>query len=341
MAVRKAGLDKAVLRRPWEPLILAARGICISSRVYPTRSGVAASTSSAVKDPVASAACSRHGRGTRSTRLFSTAAATEPRVDVARHETASGQRLATITVSNPQKLNVVNSAILDALTTACHDLAKDQSLRAVILTGGKTSPGKVPSFIGGADIKEMYHLTSSKDAKTFITRIHLACRALRDIPVPVVARVHGLSLGAGLEIMAACDLRVATKDSTFAMPEVKIGIPSVVEAALLPGLIGMGRTRRLLYLAENIDAATAERWGLVEEVVSDEASLDSTVSDWVSKLVAVGPAALRQQKSLVRRWEDCNVSEGIEAGVKAFGDAFEGGATEPREMMGQFMSRKR
>lgn len=72
------------------------------------------------------------------------------------------------------------------------------------------------------------------------------------------------------------------------MPEVKIGLPSVVEAALMPGLIGMGRTRRLMYLAENISADRAEDWGLVEKVVADEAELDHAVDEWVDMIVANG-----------------------------------------------------
>ena len=86
--------------------------------------------------------------------------------------------------------------------------------------------------------------------------------------MPVIARVNGYALGAGLEIAAACDLRIASSNAVFGMPEVKVGIPSVVEAALLPGLIGWGRTRELLLWGENIDAATALAWGLVEHVVA-------------------------------------------------------------------------
>ena len=87
-----------------------------------------------------------------------------------------------------------------------------------------------------------------------------------NVPVPVIAYVNGCCLGAGLEVMAACDLRIATENSVFSMPEVRSGIPAVVEAALLPGPIGLGRTRRLLYLAERLGAREAERWGLVEMV---------------------------------------------------------------------------
>lgn len=252
-----------------------------------------------------------------------------------------GNNVATITISNKAKLNIVNTSILAQLTETAKQLTEDASLRAVVLTGGETAPGKPPSFIGGADIKEMHQLSSAEEARSFITRIHLACKALRDLPVPIIARVHGFSLGAGLEIMAACDLCIATTASVFGMPEVKVGIPSVIEAAFLPGLIGAGRTRRLLYLAEIISAAEAERWGLVEKLVDDEPTLDEAIDDWVVKIAGMGPAAVRSQKRLMQKWENCTIDEGIEAGVESFAEAFMDGGKEPKEFMGRFVNRKK
>lgn len=141
--------------------------------------------------------------------------------------------------------------------------------------------------------------------------------------------------------MTACDLRIATKASVLGMPEVKVGIPSVVEAALLPGLIGMGRTRRLLYLAETIDAAEAERWGLVEKVVDDKAALDQAIDEWMTKIATMGPEAIRAQKRLMQRWENCTVDEGIQAGVDAFAEAFADGGAEPKEYLGHFVNRRK
>ena len=120
--------------------------------------------------------------------------------------------------------------------------------------------------------------------------------ALRELPVPVIARINGYALGAGLEVAAACDLRVAASNAVFGMPEVKVGIPSVVEAALLPGLIGWGRTRELLLFGENIDAATALAWGLVEQVVAPDA-LDAAVEARLAALLsarAAGGAAAEE-----------------------------------------------
>ena len=161
------------------------------------------------------------------------------------------------------------------------------------------------------------------------------------VPVPVIARVHGFALGAGAEILASCDLRIATKDSTFGMPEVKIGLPSVVEAAYFPGLIGFGRTRRLLYLAENISGTEAEKWGLVEKLVDDEAALDQAVDDWVDRIVSMGPKCIRSQKRLMQTWENSTVDEGIQAGAEALAESFRDGGQEPRGLMEKFLGRRR
>src|SRR5689334_15819468 len=138
-------------------------------------------------------------------------------------------------------------------------------------------------------------------AREFITLLHRACDALRRLPVPVIARIDGYALGAGLELAAACDIRIAAAGARFGMPEVKVGIPSVIEAALLPSLIGWGRTRRLLYTGDTIDAAEAERWGLVERCVPT-AELDGAIDAALDAILACGARAIRLQKALIREW---------------------------------------
>ncbi|GAB7359981.1 hypothetical protein MBLNU230_g7505t1 [Neophaeotheca triangularis] len=251
---------------------------------------------------------------------------------------------ATITISNPTKLNILTTPLLHQLITTLRSLSQHPTLRAAILTGAAPAPPnpKSPSFTAGASIHEMHALSTPASARTFITTIHTACQALRDLPIPVLARIDGYCLGAGLEIAASCDLRIATSRSVFGMPEVAVGIPSVVEAALLPGLIGMGRTRRLLLLGEKVGGVEAERWGLVERVVEDaEAGLDAVVTEWVRRIAGMGPGAVAAQKRLMLKWENCSVEEGIEAGVEAFADAFEGGGEEPRRLMGGFVGSER
>src|SRR5881396_3371464 len=172
--------------------------------------------------------------------------------------------VARIVVDHRARLNILNGELIRQLSAAINSLADNERLRVLILTGAGDR-----AFIGGADISEMAALDKSS-ARIFISRLHEACDALRQLPVPVIARINGYCLGAGLEIAASCDLRVAADHSTFGMPEVRVGIPSVIEAALLPRLIGWGKAAELIYTRESISAAEALECGLVQRVVPRE-----------------------------------------------------------------------
>jgi enoyl-CoA hydratase/carnithine racemase len=211
-------------------------------------------------------------------------------------------------------------------------LAGDAGLRAAVLAGEGDN-----AFIGGADIAEMAEL-DAVTARAFISRLHGACEAIRNLPVPVIARLQGWTLGAGLEVAAACDLRVAAQNARFGMPEVRVGIPSVIEAALLPQLIGWGRTRRLLLTGAIIDAAAALAWGLVEEVVQPQ-RLDIAIDEVLADICAGGPQAIRLQKQLIRQWEELAPRAAIARGIDCFAEAWR--TTEPTAAMRAFLRRRR
>jgi enoyl-CoA hydratase/carnithine racemase len=233
--------------------------------------------------------------------------------------------VATIAINNPARLNCLGRAQITAFIDAVTELADDPGLRVLIVTGEGDR-----AFMGGANLHELGALNPPR-ARDFLTQIHRMCKVLRDLPVPVIARVNGFCLGAGLEVMAACDMHLASDNAQFGMPEVKIGLPSVVEAALLPQLIGWGRTKLLLYTGDNIDAQTALEWGLVEKVVP-AAELDAALDRWVQSIVESGPKAIRLQKELIREWETMPVSDAIEAGIRCIARAYQ--SDEPAQMVG-------
>src|SRR6267378_8006263 len=238
-----------------------------------------------------------------------------------------------VVYDNARRLNVLNPPALLDLTEAFQALSREDDLRVVVFSG---AGGK--AFIGGADINHMAKMKQAEDGRTFITMIHKLCQAIRDCPVPVICRMEGFTLGAGLEVAASCDMRIAADNAQFGMPEVKVGIPSVVEAALLPRLIGWGRTSRMLLTAENIDAAKAEAWGLVEEVVP-AAKLDEAVERSVHSIVEATPLSVRAQKRLMRRWERLSLDEAVQAGIDALAQSVTDG--EHVERMSAFIKRKR
>jgi len=197
--------------------------------------------------------------------------------------------------------------MLLALADAVHSV-EPSGPRVVVIAG------RGRNFCGGADAAELKALVPAT-AGAFVEKIHQVCKAIRALPVPVVARLHGAVIGAGLEIAAACDLRVAADGTKFSMPEVKLGIPSVVEAALLPRLMGSGRAAWLVLTGEPIDARRALEWGLVEEVASDA---DLAAQRLVQTLLAASPKALREQKRLLQLWDEAPLATSVAASIAAF-----------------------
>ncbi len=263
---------------------------------------------------------------------ISTPGQSAQRIGVRIDQRDENARIAYVTIDNPRKLNTLNRSLMQEFVSAIVALGDDEMLRAVVITGAGEK-----AFIGGADIDEMSRL-EDRTAEAFITLLHRCCDAVRELPVPAIARIQGYALGGGLELAAACDLRIASDTAVFGMPEVKLGIPSVIEAALLPMLVGWGRAREILLLGENFPAADAEKWGLVQKVVP-LADLDAAVERCTSSILEAGPRAIRLQKKLIRAWEDLPLRDAIHAGIDSFVEAWK--TEEPRERMAQFQSNRR
>lgn len=240
--------------------------------------------------------------------------------------------VATLTITGSGPLNIINAAIIAESTRAIEALAGDDAVRVLVLRGASDR-----SFIGGVDVKEMAALTP-ESAEDFISQLRALCDAVRHFPVPVIARLPGWCLGGGLELAMACDLRIAATDARLGMPEVKVGIPSVIHAALMPRLIGHARATWMLLTGEPADASQALAWGLVHTTV-ELPQLDAEVERIAALLAGFGPAVLRQQKRMLREWEDTPLDTSIDRSVAEFGRAFSTG--EPQHYMSAFLNRKR
>lgn len=240
--------------------------------------------------------------------------------------------VATLCLLDAKSLNIVGSAAIEQLGEALARVAADPAVRVLILRGTGDK-----AFIGGADIFEMSKLTPAT-AAVFITRLKDLCEALRQLGVPVIARMSGWCLGAGLEVAAACDFRLCSQDARLGMPEVHVGIPSVIHAALLPRLIGQARAHWLLLTGDPIDARTALDWGLAHSLHEPQ-DLDQAVQSLAEKLVRLGPAVLRQQKRLIASWQEQTLSQSVQASVPEFAASFNSG--EPQRYMQAFIDRPR
>jgi enoyl-CoA hydratase len=237
--------------------------------------------------------------------------------------------VAWCTIDRPP-LNLLEPGLIAALHRAFAGLSRDASVRAAVLGG-------VPrAFTAGMDVHVLQALDVA-GAKALITSLHEAIEAVHEAPFPVIAAIQGACLGAGFELALACDLRVAAEDARFGLPEVRVGVPSVIEAALLPPLVGPGRAAELLLFGETIGAGEALDWGLVNRVVP-AAGVPDAAQALVDKILAAAPGAIRLQKELMIRWRRTDLATAIAYGINAFAAAYAGG--EPREGARAFLEKR-
>ena len=237
--------------------------------------------------------------------------------------------VAWCTLARPP-LNLLEPGVIAAIRERFQALGSDPTVRVAVVTGSGRA------FTAGMDVHVLGGLDVAS-ARAFITTLHDAIEAVHHAPFPVIAAVNGPCLGAGFELALACDVRVATTAATFGLPEVRVGVPSVIEAALLPPLVGPGRASELLLTGDAIDAATALAWGLVNQVVP-AAELTSAVERLVAKIVAAGPTAIRLQKELIVRWRYTDLGTAIRYGINAFAAAY--ATSEPVEGAAAFLAKR-
>ena len=227
-------------------------------------------------------------------------------------------------------LNLLDPELIAAVHAAFSTLAADATVRAAVLTG------RGRAFTAGMNVHVLHDLDVAS-AKTLITSLHAMIASVHHAPFPVIARVNGFCLGAGFELALACDVRIAAEEARLGLPEVRVGLPSVIEAALLPALVGPGRAAEMLLTGEAVDAPRAQSWGLVNRAVP-MAELDGAVDAMVDTILACGPAAIRLQKELMLRWRYTDLATAIEYGVNAFAAAYAG--DEPREGARAFLEKR-
>jgi enoyl-CoA hydratase len=238
----------------------------------------------------------------------------------------------TLTIDRPEALNTLTHELILRLTEEIRRWSAEETVRVLVLTGSGER-----AFVGGVDVRAMMDLDPD-GAERFITDLHRCFLAVRQSEKLVIASVNGFALGGGLELVASCDLRIASDRARFGMPEVRVGIPSVIEAALLPRLIGLGRAAELVYLGEMIDAREAGRIGLVNKVVDHE-QLKEATRQMAEKALQCGPTALVRQKKLIAQWMDLGLSDAVEAGIRAFRETYKTG--EPKEGMKAFLEKRK
>lgn len=235
-----------------------------------------------------------------------------------RHETLLVERrdpgYLLITLNRPDKLNALNIRLIEELHGVIVDVSRDHTIGGVIITGAGEK-----AFAAGADIAELNRLDGYTGAD-YSRRGQHALLAIERLDRPVIAVVNGFALGGGCELAMACHIRLASARARFGQPEVNLGIiPGFGGTQRLARLIGQGRAIEYNLTGDMIDAATAERIGLVNHVYEPE-ELMAKGEEMMAKILAKGPVAVRKGVDATRTALDLTINEGMELESRLFGE---------------------
>ena len=224
----------------------------------------------------------------------------------------TSDRIATITVNRPDKLNALNDATMAELALAIEQLREDGAVAGVVVTGAGRA------FVAGADIAEL-RSKSGPEIYALARRGQEVFRRFETSPKPVIAAVNGFALGGGCELAMACHVRIAAEGAKFGQPEVKLGItPGYGGTQRLTRLVGRGRALELLLTGEMIDASEALRIGLVNRVVPTGDQTVEAARALLGQMLANGPLALAQCIEVVNRGADISIEEAMALEASAF-----------------------
>ncbi len=205
--------------------------------------------------------------------------------------------IARVTINRPEVRNALNMPTRQEIRKAIEDIKGDKGVRVAIITGAGDK-----AFVSGADINEFKGMSpvAIEEQRASPLGMHLNLD-IENLPVPIIARINGFCLGGGCEMAMACDIRIASENARFGQPEINIGIfPGNGGTQRLPRLVGWGRAKELIYTGRIIDAAEAERIGLVDKVVPQD-KLEETVNQLAETIASKSPVIIRFVKEAMNR----------------------------------------
>ncbi|MBI3096636.1 MAG: enoyl-CoA hydratase/isomerase family protein, partial [Planctomycetes bacterium] len=228
-----------------------------------------------------------------------------------KYETREG--IAFVTVNRPEKLNALNARTLEELVSVFSHIDGDEAVRATILTGAGEK-----AFVAGADIAELAALTALNGAEG-ARRGQGVFGAIEQSPKPTIAAINGYALGGGCELALACTLRLASENAKIGLPEVSLGIiPGYGGTQRLSRLVGQARAAEMILTGDPIDAATAERIGLVNRVVPRDRLLPEAEA-LAKRILTRGPRAVAAAIEAIRHGLDMPLAQGLEHEAVLFG----------------------
>lgn len=227
--------------------------------------------------------------------------------------------IATVWLDRPEKLNAMSQEVVADIPRAMAAIAADDSVRAVVIAGrGKSfCVGIDLAGLGGAGSKieggeKVSGATAALRQMKVTQNFQAAITSVAECPVPVIAAIHSYCLGAGMDLVTACDVRLATEDALFGVRETKIGIVADVGTLQrLPGIVGDGHVAELAYTGKDIGAARAEKIGLVNDVYADADSVYAAAIEMATEIASNAPLAVRGTKFILQQSEDLTTEQSL------------------------------
>jgi enoyl-CoA hydratase/carnithine racemase len=210
-----------------------------------------------------------------------------------------------LSLNLPNKLNTLSEAMLAALQSELDSIASDDSAMCVVISG----QGK--AFCAGHDLAEMRSKPDKAYYQDLFSRCGKVMQSIVNLPVPVIAKVHGIATAAGCQLAASCDLAIAAESARFGVSGINVGLFCSTPAVALSRNVSSKRAFDMLITGDMIDATTACDWGLASQVVADE-MLDAAVEAKVAKILSKSPAAVRTGKAMFYRQKQMNLAEAYE-----------------------------
>ena len=233
--------------------------------------------------------------------------------------------VATLWLDRPAKRNAMSHEMWSALPDAMAEIAADDTIRAVVIAGrgksfcvgidlGDLGGGPVigTANAGHGDNAEVSGATANLRQIAITRAFQAAISAVAECPVPVIAAIHSHCIGAGMDLVTACDIRLAAEDSIFGVRETKIGIVADVGTLQrLPGIVSTGQVAELCYTGKDINAQRAEKIGLVNDVYSDAESVYAAAVELATEIAANAPLAVRGTKFMLQQGEDLTTEQSL------------------------------
>jgi enoyl-CoA hydratase len=247
------------------------------------------------------------------------------------YEKADG--IAKVTLNRPDKLNALNSTVYKELYNVFESIENDPEVRVVILTGSGER-----AFAAGSDVAEMQNM-NPLDVEKFMATIRKASDLIYSLTKPTIAAIQGYTLGGGCELSMCCDLRIVSEKAKFGQPEINLGlIPGAGGTQRLTRLIGAPKAKQMIFMGDQIDAATALHWGLINKVVPPEKVMEEAM-DWAKKLAAKSSPVLAAAKMAINTGLETDLASGLSMEIKCNSVCFS--TYDRKEGMDAFLEKRK